>query len=460
MQTVILLAGGLGSGAWPYCGLRQKVTLPVAQVPMVRRLALQWNAAGIKEIVVVTGHGAGAVHACTADIPGVRFVSQTEPRGCGDATLAGLASATTPRAIVCCADIVTTQAAINQFLKAAQEDNAEAVVLGASHRAGIPVWDSLEPDGKGGVCGVWNKGNTQHPRFGGIACVKVEQLRGVLEASPGYVDNIGVGAMPPADNSLAAALNRLCGMGVRMQCAFTEAPLVDVNRPWDLVEANHVANTALFAEQSGIVLGDGAHIDDGAEIADGVTLILGTNASIGRGVIVKGNVILGDGAQAVHGAILGPNVNIGARSTIRDYAFLLENTVVGKHNVVGHCAEFYGLSFEHSLLWHYCCVSAIVGAHVDIGAATCCGTWRFDDGVREQKIGGHTERAPYHGGMSFIGDRSRTGVNAVLNPGVRVGSHSCIGPGVILYDDVPDGQLVLAQQTHTVKPWGSDRYAW
>ncbi len=72
----------------------------------------------------------------------------------------------------------------------------------------------------------------------------------------------------------------------------------------------------------------------------------------------------------------------------------------------------------------------------------------------------HYERPPYHGGMTFLGDRVRTGVNAVINPGVRVGQHSCIGPGVILYDDVQDGQLVLAKQEQVIKPWGPERCCW
>ena len=460
MDTAIVLAAGLGKGAWPYAGLRQKVTLPVAQTPLVRRLTLQLKEAGIEEVILVVGHGAGAVRVCTADIPGVRHVEQTQPLGCGDAALVGLAGTDSGRVLVCCGDVATTSAAIRALLEADRDGGTVATVLGASPVRGLASWDSLEMDAAGRVLGIWNKGSHDQPRFGGMAAVDAVALRRVLDANPGYVDNVGVGAMPPAGNSFVAALNRLCEAGHEVRAATTKEFVVDVNRPWDLVEANIRANRALFAAHAGVVLGEGARIDDGADIAAGATVILGKDAHIGKGVIVKGNVILGDGARAVHGAILGANTHIGAGSVVRDYAALLDNTTVGAENVIGHCAEFYGVSFERTLLWHYCSMSAVIGARVDIGAATCCGTWRFDDGVREQRIGSHLERPPYHGGMSFLGDGCRTGVNAVLNPGVRIGGNSCIGPGVILYDDVPDNQLVLAQQPHTVKPWGPDRYAW
>lgn len=266
--------------------------------------------------------------------------------------------------------------------------------------------------------------------------------------------------MPPPENTFAAALNRLCQQKYAVKCVLTSDFVVDVNRAWDLVEANQKANAALFAEIEGIVSGENAVIDDGADIPSNARILLGNNASIGKGVIVQGNVIFGENARAETGAVLGNGVNLGAHSIAREYARIHDGAIIGSENLIGHCAEFSGVSFEKVLLWHYCCITAVVGACVDIGAATCCGTWRFDDQVRDQQVGMHREIPPYHGSMAFLGDHMRTGVNVVINPGVRIGSNSCIGPGVILYDDVPDGKLVLAKQEHVIKSWGPERYCW
>ena len=61
---------------------------------------------------------------------------------------------------------------------------------------------------------------------------------------------------------------------------------------------------------------------------------------------------------------------------------------------------------------------------------------------------------------SYLGDYSRTGVNAILMPGVKVGAYSCVGAGVILYEDLPSRQLVLARQELVRRPWGPERYGW
>ncbi|MEM3258262.1 MAG: nucleoside-diphosphate-sugar pyrophosphorylase, partial [Thermoproteota archaeon] len=93
----------------------------------------------------------------------------------------------------------------------------------------------------------------------------------------------------------------------------------------------------------------------------------------------------------------------------------------------------------------------------DIGAATVCGTLRFDDEktiveVKGKKLIGEN--------VAFIGDYCRTGVNAILMPGVRVGPYSIVGPGVILYEDLEPYKIVLAKQELVKKDWGPNKYGW
>lgn len=38
--------------------------------------------------------------------------------------------------------------------------------------------------------------------------------------------------------------------------------------------------------------------------------------------------------------------------------------------------------------------------------------------------------------------------------------YSVVGPGVILYDDLPDRTLVTAKQELVTRPWGPERYGW
>ena len=56
--------------------------------------------------------------------------------------------------------------------------------------------------------------------------------------------------------------------------------------------------------------------------------------------------------------------------------------------------------------------------------------------------------------------RSRYAINAILMPGRRIGVYSCVGPGVVLYEDVPDRTAVFVKQELETRPWGPERYGW
>ena len=43
---------------------------------------------------------------------------------------------------------------------------------------------------------------------------------------------------------------------------------------------------------------------------------------------------------------------------------------------------------------------------------------------------------------------------------VKVGAYSCVGPGVILYEDLPERKVILARQELVIKEWGPERYGW
>ena len=123
-------------------------------------------------------------------------------------------------------------------------------------------------------------------------------------------------------------------------------------------------------------------------------------------------------------------------------------------------AEMSGVMMDKVYLYHYCEMSGVFGCATDIGAATVCGTLRFDDRNTPHRIEGQTEVPPIGANATYMGDYCRTGVNAIIMPGRKIGSYSVVGPGVILYEDVPSKTMVLAKQELIKKPWGPNRYGW
>jgi len=187
--------------------------------------------------------------------------------------------------------------------------------------------------------------------------------------------------------------------------------------------------------------------------------LLGENAIIGERVVINGDVFLADNATVTNGAIIKGSSAIGRESKIRDYA-QIGGGVVGSHCIVGHGAEFSGVMFDGAYLYHYCEIYGVVGERVDIGAATVCGTLRFDDQNTTHRTKGHRESPATGANATYFGDFSRTGVNAITMPGVKIGAHSVVGAGVVLYDDLPSRKIVTVKQELQVKEWGPDRYGW
>jgi bifunctional UDP-N-acetylglucosamine pyrophosphorylase/glucosamine-1-phosphate N-acetyltransferase len=119
-----------------------------------------------------------------------------------------------------------------------------------------------------------------------------------------------------------------------------------------------------------------------------------------------------------------------------------------------------GTMFDGAYLYHYCEIAGLVGTSVDIGAATVCGTLRFDDGLAEHRVKGRRERPLQEANATYFGDYSRTGVNVITMPGVKIGAYSCIGAGIVVYEDVPNRTLMLLKQETVTRPWGPERYGW
>ncbi len=462
MQTAILLAAGEGRRAWPYCGIRQKVTVPIANEPMVRRLARQLRDLGVERFVVVTGHRSGAVRACLADIDNVRFVRQSRLDGAVDAALTGLENLDEgDHAVICCADVVTTSGTLRAFLDACKSRSRDPLLLTADCPAGLTSsYTTVVAGNDGLVQDISGRGGHEHPRFGGIAGARADLLERYLLRNPGIMENVGVGAMPPPEGDLAYTFKLMRENGLDVHAVHARDFLVDVDKPWHIIEANRRAARHMTGNLDKTVVGAGAHVDDAAHVAPDAKLVLRPGAYIGPGCRIDGSVILGENARVAGGAILHDGVVAGANTRCQDYCLVGDGSVLGDRTIIGHCAEFEGVTFEKVYLYHYCCVTGLVGTHVDIGAATVSGAWRFDDKVKNHKIDGRDEIPECFGNATFIGDYCRTGVNAMFMPGVKIGYYSCIGPGVIVYDDVPERTMLLARQEQAQKPWGPEKLGW
>ena len=464
MDTAIVLAAGLGRKVWPYGEFRQKCTIPVANKPIVRRVVENLIEAGCQRIVVVVGHHAQQVRGALANIPNTVFVTQHSLDGTASAVLTAHEHLEDQSYLVVYGDIVTTAENLRNFMSAFRSDDVEAAALvqqlgneDASdwlcagietadiENGGVLKLNSIEGHPRGGshrLCGVYAFENSATT---------------YLLRNPGIVTRVPVGGMPPPESEIAQSLQLMVDDGRTVLAVETEDFFVDIDKPWHVLEANNRCVDYLAKQITEDHIEAGAKISDAAEINGHV--VLGKNSVIGPRVVVNGTLIAGANNNITNGAILHGNIFVGDQCRISDYCDV-DSSAIGNRCIIGHGAEMAGVLFDKVYLYHYCEMSGVFGCATDIGAATVCGTLRFDDKDTPIQVEGRYEVPPYGANATYMGDYCRTGVNAIIMPGRRIGSYSVVGPGVILYDDVPSKTMVMAKQELITKPWGPERYGW
>lgn len=461
MNQAVVLCAGAGTHFWPFNEVRNKCATPVVNKPAVRRLAEQIREAGIRKVAVVVGTHAGSVRSALHGLDGleIAFVGIQGTPGtamCVQSALP-LLDQKQPFAVFY-GDVVTTQATVSRFLEVARGSDAAGVALlqpivpperpidwlGAQVRDGrIEYVEGHSRDCEYRLCGIY--------------AFTPKAVPAILD-HPGIMTHVPVGGMPPAEAELAQSVQTLIDDGEEVLAVEVKDYLVDMDKPWHILEANRRVLDEMSRNLQASTVHPTARIHDGAEIRGHV--VVGEGSEIGNRAVIEGNLFIGRNTRVVNGAIVGNAVAIGDHTRVSDYCLVGAYSVVGNRCIVGHGAELDGVMFDGAYLYHYCEISGVVGQSVDIGAATVCGTLRFDDGETIHRIKGRREFPTHGADATYFGDFSRTGVNVITQPGVKIGAYTCIGPGVVVYEDVPSRKLILLKQELAEKEWGPERYGW
>jgi bifunctional UDP-N-acetylglucosamine pyrophosphorylase/glucosamine-1-phosphate N-acetyltransferase len=299
-----------------------------------------------------------------------------------------------------------------------------------------------------------------HPsshRLCGVYAFRKEYLN-YFNDVPGFMRNVGCGGMPPNEADVAQVIELMLRDGLEIRAVEASGYYVDIDKPWHIWEACHRVIDDMAENLKSNLVAETATISKDARISG--YIVLGENSHVGPGVIVRGNLWVGRNTTVTDGAIIGSNCVIGDNCTVEEYCKLFNHTVIGNECRIRHAAEVDGIFMDSVYATHYSEFRGIIGESVDLGAATVCGTLRFDDGFTLQKIKGRKEVPFYDANATFIGDFVRTGVNVITLPGVKIGPYSAIGPGVIVTEDVPSHSLILAKQELVRREWGPHRYGW
>jgi bifunctional UDP-N-acetylglucosamine pyrophosphorylase/glucosamine-1-phosphate N-acetyltransferase len=455
MKTAVLLAAGQGTKMWPYAVVRPKAMIPVCNRPVVAWSVEALLAAGIERVLIAAGPMAGQIRHFFRDNERVSVIDAGCTSGTADTLQRMEEYVGRDPFLVLYGDTILEPETLRSFLDDF-EQSAPAVLAAPidERECGGEICLNVQNGRVAGVCA--------HPRGGYrhkfAAFIFTFDVFRALRCNSGRFDEVQVGMMSPLESYLEMTVFDLMQDGPVAAQVCREGRFMDLDKPWHVLEANAAMGERLCGALTGNEFAPGAQVDPSARLEGFVRL--GRNSRIGANVIIRGNCVIGEETVVDSGAILqGRNV-IGDRCRVDNYCYLDYGSVVGDDCVVSHCAELSGVLFRRVYLYHYMELYGLIGENTDIGAATVCGSLRFDDGETVQVTKGRREAPRNFSCATYIGDYCRTGVNVVIGPGRKIGPYSIIGAGTILNQDVPDHTLLYPKQELVQKAWSEDKYGW
>jgi len=443
--AAIVLAAGKGKrmrSALP------KVAHPVGGRPMLWHVLQAARSAGIREIVVVLGHGRDALRE-TVDRFGAKVAVQEVQRGTGDAARIGLSEVSrgAREVVVLCGDApMIRPSTVRSLLTARRSRKAAASVL-----TGILP----DPSGYGRIL--------RNP--GGEVSRIVEERDGGAEIRKVREVNSGAYAFDRA--FLARTLPRLSDVNIQREYYLTDlvvqalqegrivvpVPARDpdevrgINSRKELAEATEILRRrkieALLAAGVTLPAPDRVHVDPEVTVGtDSViepgSVLLGATR-IGRGVRIQAGCVVEDSrvedgahlkpycvltaSRVRKGAVLGPFAHLRPEADIGEDA-RIGNFVEVKKSRIGRGSKANHLAYIGD---------CTVGRKANIGAGTI--TCNYDGLAKHRTV---------------IGDGVFVGSDTQFVAPVTIGKGALIGAGATITKDVPPFALALSRAEQKV----------
>jgi bifunctional UDP-N-acetylglucosamine pyrophosphorylase/glucosamine-1-phosphate N-acetyltransferase len=196
---------------------------------------------------------------------------------------------------------------------------------------------------------------------------------------------------------------------------------IDIGRPWDLLEANSWALKRMEHNVYGTVE-NGAHLVGPVTVAE--------TARIRSGAYIEGPTFIDEGSD------IGPN------------CFIRACTSIGKNVRIGNACEVKNsIIMDWTHIGHLAYVGdSILCENCNLGAGTITANYRLDGGTIKMMVKDKVVDSGRKKLGAILGDNVKTGINALLMPGVKVGTNSWVGPNFTVHRDLPANTIALIKQ--------------
>ena len=411
-MKAIVLAAGEGRRLRPLTYTRPKCMIKVANIPIVEYAINSLKNAGIKDIVMVVGYKKEAVMEYFGDGKGfgvsIEYVEQSEAIGTANAVYVAKELAG-DKFLSLNGDVLIDELYIKKFLEQTKDFDFAMAISQVDNPRDYGV---VKTDSNSMVSQIVEKPekNGNHNINAGIYLFN-DSIFDAIERT----ERSERGEYELTD-SLRILLKR-----ESIRAVHVDGTWIDIGRPWDMLNANEILLSSIEEDIQG---------------------------EIEKNCTIKGKIIVGKNSIIRSGAyIIGP-VKIGENTTVGPNCFIRPSTTLGNNVVVGNAVEIKNsIIMDRTNVCHLSYVGdSIIGENCNIGAGTIAANLRHDNKNIMMRIKDELVDTGRRKFGVIMGDMSKTGVNVSINPGKRIGPHSLVGPGVIVYSDIKPNIIVTKVQ--------------
>ncbi|MEE9474780.1 MAG: bifunctional sugar-1-phosphate nucleotidylyltransferase/acetyltransferase [Candidatus Hydrothermarchaeaceae archaeon] len=408
-MKAMILAAGKGTRLEPVTTGIPKAMLPLGPKPILHHLVDAVKDAGITEITLLVGHLEEQIREYFGDGSkfgvDIEYITQKERLG--------------------------TAHAIGQ----AEFDGDFLVLNGDALVSSEGIEDIVSAHDSAATLALKKVENPQHY---GVVKVHDGKVLEIIEKPQEFVSdlaNIGVYAYSPAifdaikrteksrrgEYEITSSIELLINDKEFVRGVEISGRWLDIGNPWNYLDANKEVLGELKSEVPG---------------------------TVENGVTVKGELILGEGSLIKSGTYIEGPVSIGKHTIIGPNAYLRKFSTIGSNCHIGNGVEIKNsIIMDGTKVPHLSYIGdSIIGTNCNAGAGTLVGNLRLDNENVKMKIRGELVDSGRRKLGCVIGNNTKLGLNVMINSGRKIGNDCTVGPGVIVYKDIPDGSRVVCKQ--------------
>ncbi|MBI3956346.1 NTP transferase domain-containing protein [Candidatus Gottesmanbacteria bacterium] len=405
--VAVVLAGGEGKRFWPIT--TDKNLFPFFGKTFFEHAIAHSLPKEVSRVVVVANEdNAPFFQSFTFSVPH-DVVTQKSAKGMSDAVLAASAKLQGASLLIVIADVLEDGSVFRRIVKRGLSERVFGVIAG---------WkpDTYYPGGYLALKGSKILGIHEKPGQGNEPSQYVN-VSGHFIAHAGKLVAAIRGTRSDADDLYEKAVTSLM-QSEEFVLEPYDGPVTSLKYPWHVLDVMDVLLKDISSHQ-------------------------GKNLEIRNNVVIEGNVTFGD------------NVKVFENTKIVGPCYIGENTIIGNNNIVRHshigagCVTGFNTDITRSYIGDNCWFhsnyigDSVIEEDVSMGSGTVCANLRLDRGEIASAIGDNRMNTRRTKLGALIGKNVRIGVNTSFMPGVRIGSNSMVGAGLVVSRDISDASKKL-----------------